>query len=206
MLPPIPQWDPDFGKYVTPEDKITAETAYIDFLTNPMAMAGCYVDPGGSCSLEYSALDMFAQYSTLHTTADQVVWNTIAQLYGMDAAEQLSAARTQNIMAAFTPTSDSSNAVVSSAIVGGGSYASAWFKATFESAEASAQWHFLKHGGGWSSIEEYTQAARNFYATNVDLAKFWPINNSTEMGVKITANGYYGIYNLDGQIVSFGRR
>jgi hypothetical protein len=95
-LPPIPQWDPDFGKYVTPEDKITAETAYIDFLTNPLQMAGCYVDTGGACSLEYSALEMFAEYSTLHTSADSLVLNSVAQLAGMDTVIQMQDARLKN--------------------------------------------------------------------------------------------------------------
>jgi hypothetical protein len=89
---------------------------------------------------------------------------------------------------------------------GGISYTSEWYRSTFPSAEASAQYHFAKHGSQWSSIEEYTQAAKDFYAANIDLAQPWPINQGKEIGIKITTNEYFGIYTLDGKIVTFGPR
>jgi len=85
----------------------------------------------------------------------------------------------------------------------GGGYADAWSKATFSSSEKCAQWHYAKHGAPWNSIEEYTQAAMQFYADNVDLARPHRLLTG-EMEVKISTSAYFGIYTTDGRIISFG--
>ena len=84
-------------------------------------------------------------------------------------------------------------------------YSDAWHKATFPSSEASAQYHYGKHGGPWNSIEEYTEAAKQFYAENINLAQPHPLYTG-ETGVKIRTGQYFGIYTTDGRIISFGPR
>jgi len=80
-----------------------------------------------------------------------------------------------------------------------------WHPATFASPEDSAQYHYNKHGKPWKNIENYTQAARQFYVNNQSLAKPHRLRTG-EMGVKITTENYYGIYTIDGRIISFGER
>ncbi len=79
-----------------------------------------------------------------------------------------------------------------------------WSKGTFDTVLDSIQYHFKKHGVQYfTNPSEYTQAAIDFYNNFKSLGVTWTLKTG-EIGIKITANGLYGIYTNDGLIVSFG--
>jgi len=94
----IPSWDQTFIKNVRMQDISRAEAAYIHLISNPSQLVESYVNPQNA-SLEYDALELFAQYSTLQTTAENLILNTVAFGYGIDAAEDLMDAQMHNLEA-----------------------------------------------------------------------------------------------------------
>lgn len=92
-------WDPLFGKNVSEKDKRAAIKAYLNFLSDPGQFAEYYVNPA-SASQDYDALELFAQYTSLHTTADNTILDVVAKTFGMDAVEALNNARLHNVEAA----------------------------------------------------------------------------------------------------------
>ncbi|MBI3151968.1 MAG: RHS repeat-associated core domain-containing protein [Chloroflexi bacterium] len=196
----IPDWDSKFGKYVSEKDKRAAVRAYLDFISDPLRFAEYYVNPAVA-PIDYDYLEIFAEYSTLHTTADQLVWNAVAQTLGMDAAEALSNAKLHNLEIGLDTTNDNT----ADNILTAASVFSVWYKSTFPSEEASLAYHYSIHGGPWSSPEAYTRAAQKFYATNINLAEPYILQDGAE-GIRIVTRQYYGIYTVDGQIVTFAKR
>jgi RHS repeat-associated protein len=96
-------WDTDLEKFVSPEDKLKAESAVKHFIADPSFFAELYVQ--GDAWLdndEVAALDLFAQYSTLHSTAENLVWLSVAQTFGTEAAGELDATRLHNFEVAIT--------------------------------------------------------------------------------------------------------
>jgi RHS repeat-associated protein len=88
---------------------------------------------------------------------------------------------------------------------GGGKYLNDWANVNFNSVDDAFNYHYALHGGPWSSPEAYTQAAKKFYNANVNLAEPWMLKDGSE-GLMISTRKYYGIYTMDGKIVSFGPR
>jgi hypothetical protein len=91
---PIPAWDGDPSQYAGLTDQQAARAAYQHLMSDPLYFAALYVDPEAwSKSDEVTALELFAEYSTLHTTAKQLVLS----MFDMESAEQLEAAWWQNL-------------------------------------------------------------------------------------------------------------
>jgi hypothetical protein len=65
-------WDPNYKDQVGDQD--AAEKAYLHFLRDPTYFAALYANPAAwSNSAEVANLDVFFQYSSLHTTAKDAV-------------------------------------------------------------------------------------------------------------------------------------
>ncbi|MDR3577790.1 MAG: hypothetical protein P4L50_28320, partial [Anaerolineaceae bacterium] len=85
------------------------------------------------------------------------------------------------------------------------SYKGNWYEATFDSVDQSIKYHFNEHPGSWSTPEEYTRFAKEFYKSNLDRAKSIRLGTGEE-GVKISNDQYFRTYTIDGRIISFGLR
>jgi len=151
---PTPAWDPALSQYVSADDKAAAERAYIKFRADSFQFAEYYVNPTNAPE-EYSALEIFAEYSTLHTTADAMIWGTVGNQFGMDAAEALDNAQLHNLEAKLTKNTDDLWHV------GGG--ASALWIITFG--------HGARHLEGLSVTEVEVNAAIVFFASENGLSR-----------------------------------
>ena len=78
----------------------------------------------------------------------------------------------------------------------------AWYRSTFESEEASAEYHLGKHGMG-RTLEEYTKDAQDFFRQNQSQATEVRLRDGTP-GLRIkTPGGEGGYFTPDGRIVTF---
>lgn len=84
----IPAWDPMYHGIMSEREKELSENAFRDFWENPQKYAAYYLNPSGAPA-EYYYLEIFAQYSELHTSADNLIWAKIADIYGLAAAQAL---------------------------------------------------------------------------------------------------------------------
>jgi hypothetical protein len=93
----LPGWDPNHVGGLTGDSIVRGEAAVNDFLSNPDKYVELYADPDKwNASDEVTALDTFAQYSDLHTTAAAMVQDYVANAFEGDALENLETARTAN--------------------------------------------------------------------------------------------------------------
>lgn len=73
-IDPWALWDPDWLKYVG--DPLAAEQAFLLFLTDPGYFIALYADTAAwNASQEVANLEVFAEYSVLHTSADDLLLN-----------------------------------------------------------------------------------------------------------------------------------
>jgi len=90
----LPSWDKDFGDNVNSVDKKAAVRAYIDYLSDPGYFASLYIDPiAWTKNSEVAALNVFAQYTDLRSTADQLILNS----YNPASADLLRLGQLRNI-------------------------------------------------------------------------------------------------------------
>jgi RHS repeat-associated protein len=67
-------WDPAYEKSVSPHSRLAAERAFAHFLEDPEFFVNLYQDPEAWYnSDEVAALDVFMQYSILHSTAEDLI-------------------------------------------------------------------------------------------------------------------------------------
>lgn len=83
--------------------------------------------------------------------------------------------------------------------------ASDWYKATYASEEASMNDHFNRHPGPWTTVDDYTNRAKSFWASMKDRAVVHTLADGTT-GYKVRSSKYFGIYTSTGKIVTFGER
>jgi RHS repeat-associated protein len=93
-------WDPDWSASVEDADRLAAEQAFVHYLNDPLYFTNLFADPKAwNASEEVAALDVFAQYSVLHTRASELAlaplsWDDRAYaraahtLYGLGADEE----------------------------------------------------------------------------------------------------------------------
>lgn len=81
-----------------------------------------YVNPSLQ-GKEYADLDVFAMYSTLGTeggmsSADQLIWNTVAEGFGVDTANSLYEAQFNNVQASWTggPSTDAGSILAAATV------------------------------------------------------------------------------------------
>ena len=85
--------------------------AYYHFLSTPEQFAEYYANPKNA-PIEYDALDLFAQYSTLHAgSGDQLILGHIASVYGENAAANLMGAQLHNLEQSASITDDTIHVV-----------------------------------------------------------------------------------------------
>lgn len=113
---PIPDWDPAFSKYVSEDDKQAAVRAYVDFLSDPLAFRDYYLN-SKNAPLDYYALEVFTEYTTLHTTADQIILDRMASIYGIDAVSDLQKARQRVIEDSLSRQSKTIGGLAAGAII-----------------------------------------------------------------------------------------
>ena len=101
----IPDWDPSFSKHVNDADKRAAIKAYVNFLSNPAQFAEYFVNPRNAPA-EYDALELFAEYTTLHSSSDQLILGSVASSQGVDAAQRVTNARQHNLEAYGSKSND----------------------------------------------------------------------------------------------------
>jgi hypothetical protein len=88
----IPEWDKDLGD-VRAADKRAAIKAYVNYLSDPGHFASLYINPREWVgNAEVAALDVFAQYTNLHSTAE----NLVLKSYSMSSADLLRKAQMSN--------------------------------------------------------------------------------------------------------------
>jgi hypothetical protein len=80
-----------------------------------------------------------------------------------------------------------------------------WSKGTFATVAQSIEFHFGKRGAPFGSVEEYTQAALDFYKEFQVQGYEWALKTG-EIGIKIKTDTLFGIFTQDGLIVTFGLR
>jgi hypothetical protein len=66
-------------------------------------------------------LDLYAQYSELHVTADKLIWSVIFELYGPDVANSLDDIRWENMRQANADSDSDFGAIAAIIIAGRGS-------------------------------------------------------------------------------------
>jgi hypothetical protein len=70
----------------------------MQLLEGPQTFIAAYVDGNAAAaSSQYSDLEIFAEYSQAHSSADSMIWNTVADRYGLDAAMGMDDAKAGNV-------------------------------------------------------------------------------------------------------------
>jgi hypothetical protein len=91
-------WDPSTAKYLSAKRRKEAELAYLHFLEEPEVFVRYFSDPVTYArNSEYSALSTFAEYSKLHTTADTLIYVSVALDYGLPTANALADIQLLNV-------------------------------------------------------------------------------------------------------------
>jgi hypothetical protein len=79
----MPPWDPVTSAHLTDDVQAQAEAAFTHFLSDPDYFAALSMDPQAwHASDEAMFLSFFAEYSSLHVTAEQLIGSHISLTYG----------------------------------------------------------------------------------------------------------------------------
>lgn len=79
-----------------------------------------------------------------------------------------------------------------------------WDRATHSRVEDSIEYHYKRHGSG-QGIERFTKEGREFFRDHRARARPHRLYDG-RMGLKIKADGRFGIYTEEGKIVTYGTR
>jgi hypothetical protein len=90
---------------------------------------------------------------------------------------------------------------------GGKDISGTWHEGGFDSSQASADYHFIKHGFevGASDVEQYIRKAQNFQTNLRGATKSW-VKGSVEGVMRYKKLGKYIDIAPDGRIISFGKQ
>ena len=84
----VPAWDPQYSGDVAPQSQYEAVQAYAQLVSDPTYVAEQYATDSVS-QADWFSLQTFAEYSELHTTADQLIIGAWVSRYGVEAGESL---------------------------------------------------------------------------------------------------------------------